>query len=57
MDIVVIDSSDVRIGDYYVGQVAKRSNAVGQANREEGEGEICGAEKGIGAEGWAAMSG
>ena len=44
MDIVVVDAGDVRVRDDDEGEVAECLDAMGEADREEGEGEICGGE-------------
>ena len=46
--VVVVDFADVGVGDYDVGEVAEGLDAVGEADREEGEGEARGGEEGFG---------
>lgn len=41
VDVVVVDLANVGVGDYDVGEVAEGLDAVGEADREKGEGEVC----------------
>ena len=45
MDVVVVDAGDVRVRDDDEGEVAEGLDAVGEADREKGEGEVCGGEE------------
>lgn len=44
MDVVVVDAGDVGVRDDDEGEVAEGLDSVGQADGQEGEGEVCGAE-------------
>ena len=57
MDVVVVDAGDVRVGDDDEGEVAECLNAMGEADWEEGEGEVCGGEESRCGERRTAMSG
>ncbi len=46
VDVVVVDAGDVRVRDDNEGEVAEGLDAVGEADRQEGEGEVCGGEEG-----------
>lgn len=57
VQVVVVDAVDVWVRDDDVGQVAEGLDAVGEADGEEGEGEVCGGEQGLFGEGRAAIPG
>ena len=44
MDVVVVDAGDVRVRDDDEGKVAEGLDPVGQADGQQGEGEVCGGE-------------
>lgn len=44
MDVVVVDAGDVRVRDDDEGKVAEGLDSVGQADGQQGEGEVCGGE-------------
>ena len=46
VDVVVVDAGDVRVRDDDEGEVAEGLDSVGEADGEEGEGEVCGGEEG-----------
>lgn len=56
MEVGVVDSRNVGIRDDDVGEITEGLEAVGKANREEGEREVCGGEEGVLGEGRAAVS-
>ena len=56
MDVVVVDAGDVRVRDDDEGEVAECLDAMGEADGEEGEGEVCGGEESRCGEWWTAMS-
>ena len=45
MQVIVVDARDVRVRDDYERKVAQGLNAVGEADGEEGEGEVGGGEE------------
>ena len=57
MGVVVVDAADIGVGHDYEGEVSQGMEAVGQSDREEGEGEVGRREEGGLGEWWAAMSG
>ena len=57
VDIVVIDAGDVRVRDDDEREVAESLDAMGEADGEEGEGEVCGGEESGCGERGTAMSG
>ena len=57
VDVVVVDACDVRIRDDDKREVAEGLDSVGEADRQEGEGEICRGEQSGCGEGGTAMSG
>ena len=44
MDVVVVDAGDVGVRDDDEGEVAECLDPMGEADGEEGEGEVCGGE-------------
>ena len=44
MDVVVVDAGDVRVRYDDEGKVAEGLDSVGQADGQQGEGEVCGGE-------------
>jgi hypothetical protein len=56
VQVIAVDAGDVWIGDDDVGEIAQGLDAVGEADGEEGEGEVCGAEEGFLGEWRAAVS-
>ena len=57
VDVVVVDAGDVRVRDDDEGEVAESLDTMGEADWEEGEGEICGGEESGCGEWGMAMSG
>ena len=57
MDVVVVDAGDVRVRDDDEGEIAEGLDSVGEADGEEGEGEVCRGEEGGCGERWSAMTG
>ena len=57
VDVVVVDAGDVRVRDDDEGEVAESLDAMGKADGEEGEGEVCGGEESGCGERRTAMSG
>lgn len=47
MYVIVVDPGDVGIGDDDEREVAEGLDAVGETDRKEGEGEVCGREEGF----------
>ena len=57
VDVVVVDAGDVRVRDDDEGEVAESLDAMGEADGEEREGEVCGGEENGCGEWGTAMSG